>query len=259
MARCLSSPTRSTSTPSTCAPATGTRFDAEVRDRAAAARRGRSYAGRWEAGSTRARRLSHRAPDTRCGCASTPSSRARACAAWPMRVPLIAVDAREVEQPGEAEEFHSPYFEDGCWTWPAGRATRWSWRCRRGALPRRLPGPLLRLRRQPQRCRPRRAHGTRATSTRAGQAGRAEAGMSWPTAILPSAMAVPKQKQSSARARTSGARRHKISAPTVNLCPQCHSPRLPHRVCPECGLLRRPSGRAPSRASSEEEPSQQSQ
>ena len=27
--------------------------------------------------------------------------------------PVVSVDAREVEQPGEAEEFHSPYFADG--------------------------------------------------------------------------------------------------------------------------------------------------
>ena len=27
--------------------------------------------------------------------------------------PVIEVEAREVEQPGEAEELHSPYFEDG--------------------------------------------------------------------------------------------------------------------------------------------------
>ncbi len=47
-------------------------------------------------------------------------------------------------------------------------------------------------------------------------------------------MAVPKQKQS--HARTSKRRaQHKISAPTTHACPQCHQPRLPHRVCPECG------------------------
>ena len=47
-------------------------------------------------------------------------------------------------------------------------------------------------------------------------------------------MAVPKQKQS--HSRTSKRRAtHKISAPTYNVCPQCHSPRLPHRVCPTCG------------------------
>ena len=47
-------------------------------------------------------------------------------------------------------------------------------------------------------------------------------------------MAVPKQRQS--HARTSKRRaQHKISAPALTSCPQCHSPRLPHRVCPECG------------------------
>jgi large subunit ribosomal protein L32 len=47
-------------------------------------------------------------------------------------------------------------------------------------------------------------------------------------------MAVPKQRQS--RARTSKRRaQHKISAPSLAYCPQCHSPRLPHRVCPVCG------------------------
>jgi large subunit ribosomal protein L32 len=47
-------------------------------------------------------------------------------------------------------------------------------------------------------------------------------------------MAVPKQKQS--HSRTSKRRAtHKISAPAINECPQCHSPRRPHRVCPTCG------------------------
>lgn len=47
-------------------------------------------------------------------------------------------------------------------------------------------------------------------------------------------MAVPKQKQS--HARTSHRRsQHKLQGPGYNLCPQCHSPRLPHRVCPVCG------------------------
>ena len=51
---------------------------------------------------------------------------------------------------------------------------------------------------------------------------------------LRSLMAVPKQKQS--HSRTSKRRaQHKISAPTYNACPTCHSPRLPHRVCPVCG------------------------
>jgi large subunit ribosomal protein L32 len=62
-------------------------------------------------------------------------------------------------------------------------------------------------------------------------------------------MAVPKQKQSSAR-RDKRRAQHKISAPAYNLCPQCHSPRLPHRVCPECGhygkrQVREPAGQPP--------------
>ena len=53
-------------------------------------------------------------------------------------------------------------------------------------------------------------------------------------------MAVPKQKQS--HARTSQRRaQHKVSAPTYNECPQCHQPRLPHRVCKSCGYY---NGRA---------------
>ena len=47
-------------------------------------------------------------------------------------------------------------------------------------------------------------------------------------------MAVPKQKQARSRTRKRRAQ-HKISAPTLNACPQCHSPRRPHRVCPVCG------------------------
>jgi large subunit ribosomal protein L32 len=50
----------------------------------------------------------------------------------------------------------------------------------------------------------------------------------------PSPMAVPKQKQSHSRTHKRRAQ-HKISAPTFNACPQCHSPRRPHRVCPVCG------------------------
>jgi large subunit ribosomal protein L32 len=48
------------------------------------------------------------------------------------------------------------------------------------------------------------------------------------------AMAVPKQKQSHARTAQRRAQ-HKMAAPVFNACPQCHSPRRPHRVCPVCG------------------------
>lgn len=26
----------------------------------------------------------------------------------------------------------------------------------------------------------------------------------------------------------------KMSAPAISTCPQCHEPKLPHRVCPNC-------------------------
>ena len=47
-------------------------------------------------------------------------------------------------------------------------------------------------------------------------------------------MAVPKKKQSHSRTAKRRAQ-HKIGTPAVNACPQCHSPRRPHRVCPVCG------------------------
>jgi large subunit ribosomal protein L32 len=47
-------------------------------------------------------------------------------------------------------------------------------------------------------------------------------------------MAVPKKKQSHSRTAKRRAQ-HKIGAPSLNMCPQCHSPRRPHRVCPVCG------------------------
>ena len=48
-------------------------------------------------------------------------------------------------------------------------------------------------------------------------------------------MAVPKQKQSHSRT-TKRRSQHKITAPSINACPQCRQPRRPHRVCPHCGF-----------------------
>jgi large subunit ribosomal protein L32 len=47
-------------------------------------------------------------------------------------------------------------------------------------------------------------------------------------------MAVPKQKQSHSRTNKRRST-HKIDAPSLTTCPQCHAPRLPHRVCSNCG------------------------
>jgi large subunit ribosomal protein L32 len=47
-------------------------------------------------------------------------------------------------------------------------------------------------------------------------------------------MAVPKKRTSRTR-RDKRRATHKVSAVRLNECPRCHSPRLPHRVCPTCG------------------------
>jgi large subunit ribosomal protein L32 len=47
-------------------------------------------------------------------------------------------------------------------------------------------------------------------------------------------MAVPKKRQAKARTRKRRAQ-HTATRPRLNECPRCHSPRLPHRVCPTCG------------------------
>lgn len=50
-------------------------------------------------------------------------------------------------------------------------------------------------------------------------------------------MAVPKKKMS--RSRTRRRKAHwKVSRPRTSVCPQCHSPKLSHRACPNCGTYR---------------------
>ena len=50
-------------------------------------------------------------------------------------------------------------------------------------------------------------------------------------------MAVPKQKQSHSRTNKRRSQ-HTITPPSLQSCPQCHSPVLPHRVCHVCGTYR---------------------
>jgi len=47
-------------------------------------------------------------------------------------------------------------------------------------------------------------------------------------------MAVPKRKTSKAR-RDKRRANWKLTAPGYINCPQCHQPKMPHRVCEECG------------------------
>jgi large subunit ribosomal protein L32 len=47
-------------------------------------------------------------------------------------------------------------------------------------------------------------------------------------------MPLPKRRHSKSR----GAKRRthwKLSGPTLVECSHCHQPKLPHRICPECG------------------------
>jgi large subunit ribosomal protein L32 len=50
-------------------------------------------------------------------------------------------------------------------------------------------------------------------------------------------MAVPKKKTSKAR-RDKRRAQHGIEAPRLNVCPQCGSPKRPHRMCPRCHTYR---------------------
>jgi large subunit ribosomal protein L32 len=50
-------------------------------------------------------------------------------------------------------------------------------------------------------------------------------------------MAVPKQKTSKSR-RDKRRAQHKPPVPRVNLCPNCHQPKQPHRMCPNCKTYR---------------------
>ena len=47
-------------------------------------------------------------------------------------------------------------------------------------------------------------------------------------------MAVPKRKTSKSKRDMRKSQNMEKVAPGVSICPQCHEPKLPHRVCPNC-------------------------
>ncbi|MGB9919398.1 MAG: 50S ribosomal protein L32 [Moorellales bacterium] len=51
-------------------------------------------------------------------------------------------------------------------------------------------------------------------------------------------MGVPKRRVSRARKNQRRSIWARIDSPGVVSCPQCHEPKLPHRVCPHCGYYR---------------------
>jgi large subunit ribosomal protein L32 len=50
-------------------------------------------------------------------------------------------------------------------------------------------------------------------------------------------MPVPKRKTSQ-RKRDARRAQHKLHLETQSFCPQCKSPKLPHRACPKCGTYK---------------------
>ncbi len=51
-------------------------------------------------------------------------------------------------------------------------------------------------------------------------------------------MAVPKRKTSKAKRDMRRASAQRLKKATVVKCPQCNEPKLPHRVCGECGYYK---------------------
>ena len=49
-------------------------------------------------------------------------------------------------------------------------------------------------------------------------------------------MAVQQSKRSRSRSGKKRSAWAKLTGPTLVSCPQCHEPKVPHRVCPECGF-----------------------
>lgn len=52
-------------------------------------------------------------------------------------------------------------------------------------------------------------------------------------------MAVPKGKTSKARRDKRRASSYRLNRVTIMECPNCHEPKLPHRVCRACGHYRK--------------------
>lgn len=51
-------------------------------------------------------------------------------------------------------------------------------------------------------------------------------------------MAVPKRRTSRSKRDMRRRQNEKLFIPSLSRCPQCGSPKLPHRVCPNCGIYK---------------------
>jgi large subunit ribosomal protein L32 len=56
---------------------------------------------------------------------------------------------------------------------------------------------------------------------------------------------MPNPKRRHSKTRTSKRRTHDtLTATATNLCPQCHEPKAPHRICTHCGHYKQRQVRA---------------
>lgn len=51
-------------------------------------------------------------------------------------------------------------------------------------------------------------------------------------------MAVPKRKTPRSKTHSRRSANMKLAPPAKSICPQCGAPKLPHRVCNNCGTYR---------------------
>ena len=61
---------------------------------------------------------------------------------------------------------------------------------------------------------------------------------------------LPKKQLSKSKQR-SRASHYKSGPKSLSYCPQCHNPKLPHRICPSCGVYRGRQVIAPENQESE--------
>ena len=191
---------------------------------------GERYAGR-AAALSRSDSTSRARPAraTRCDCASTRRWRARACAAWSRRRRCSASTRARFRSPARARSSSRRTSTAACSIFCLGARRAGADAPDDAAVPAGLRRSVPGLRRRSELGRPRSPARARARST-LGEA----VGIAVRVTCI-ATMAVPKQKQSHARTTTASRSAQGRAPPTYNACPQCHSPRLPHRVCPVCG------------------------
>ena len=229
--------TRSTSLGSRSRPGEGTRLEFEVEPGAARARRP-ALRGSTDGRSGAARRLAHRG---RLRAAAALRRRARrSLRALPRGrrgSRSRSTRARSTSRPPRTRSCEPLRQRGRRSTSPPGRTTRSRWRCRQQILCRPDCAGLCPVCGESLNDAPAGAHDHEPRARPAlGEAARAAVRVGRRSRYHPRARhGRPEEENLIERAATSAARTHKAATPRLNECPRCHSPRLPHRVCPVCG------------------------